>query len=130
MGDGSACGGYDADKDLDDITCHCEHGYMNEEGTFVPGSSVRSGNALSKEDYDQHKNCSICPTAPASCPYRRERLAQAERPRSSKDQPGYLEFFLSSEGISPEVLKAYLRDNGGANHFQKGGKKFKVCLSS
>ena len=126
MGDGSACGGYDADKDLDDITCHCEHGYMNEEGTFVPGNSVRSGNALTKEDYEQHKNCSICPTAPTKCPFRRERLARVQRSRTSKDQPEYFEFFVPSKDISPKILEAYLRINGGADQFQRGGKTFKV----
>ena len=126
MGDGSGCGGCDAEKDLDDITCHCKQGYINKEGTFVPGSSVRSGNALSKEDYEQHKKCKICPSAPTKCPFRREHLARVQRSRPSGYQPEYIEFFVPSKDISPKILEAYLRINGGSDQSQRGGKTFKV----
>jgi hypothetical protein len=100
---------------------------MNEEGTFIAGSFVASGYALSKANYMQHKSCGVCRDGTTRC-LERERLLSPRKPRrlESSEDEGYIEFFLSSEGISPQVLDKYLEVNAGKHSLSIRNKRFKV----
>jgi hypothetical protein len=115
------------EPEVDNATCPCEYGYMNEEGSFIAGSMVTSGQALSKEAYEQHNPCEICDQDPSRCE-RRTKLLFPSRPRrlEKDEQEGYVEFWISEEGISHSMLKRYLEVNSGKHAFCKTGKRFKV----
>lgn len=130
---------------VDNITCDCKYGYMNEEGTFIPGSLVRHRYVLSKQDYQDHKSCNICPTHPERCSFRRSRIpdhrilgieygeaGRAQEGKRSLESPWpYKEFFIPSKGIDLSILERYNSVNGGRDdHPIHESRTFKVSMDS
>jgi hypothetical protein len=114
--------------DLTDITCKCGRGYMNEEGTFIPGSIVRSGQALTEENYKSHrKSCEQCESDASACSDRRDMLLPPTPRQPEPHEPeDYVQFFFPAAGISENVLKRFLYANGGQEASELPHKTFKV----
>lgn len=125
--DGSNCGMLVREKDLEDVSCPCGQGYINNEGTFVPGQMIRHGHALHREDYEDHVDCEVCTRDPADCDWRRKRL---ERPTSRKllasPPSGFFQFFVPDMAIHEAVLREFLSVNVGQRAAYLTEKRFKV----
>lgn len=116
------------EADVTELSCLCENGYMNNEGTFISGNLVRCGQVLSKDDYEKHQQCKTCThnETPFQCKWRQEHLSPATQPESHEEDD-YFHFFVSSKGIATEVLEAFVRENGGEKGESAAGKLFKVA---
>lgn len=102
---------------------------MNDEGSFIAGSSVRSGQALSKRAYEEHRSCPDCAQDPDKCKQRQKLLSlPAPRVLDKGEQVGYVEFWIPGDGISATVLNQYLKANCGRAACCQRGKKFKVRI--
>lgn len=128
MVDGQNCGFVLPPNDLEHHTCICGDGYMNDEGTLIPGSIIKEGYALARSAYYAHKDCAQCQIEPQKCDWRRRHLPPREKRTTITAPPdGMFEFFLNSEGISKEILHAFLQSNSDGEITCLPGKRFKVC---
>ena len=127
--DGGNCGFvWPPGKELDRHTCICGKGYMNNEGTLIPGAIIREGYALNRKNYERHRNCKLCATDPSKCGWRSTHLEQ-DAPESTIDKPlnGRFEMFVPGKDVSSDVLAVFLRknhDDGEWNYEDR--KEFKV----
>lgn len=118
---------------LEKKSCRCGKGYANVEGTFIPGSLVRSGLALTKEQYADHKECEICRKDPEQCLERKSYLSKnlgdsRSRALASAYELDYYEFFVPKGEVSPRILHAFLEVNAGGDYaFQE--IQFEVSFS-
>lgn len=97
---------------LEDHTCECGDGYVNDEGTLVQGSLIKEGFALGKDDYEDHKRCRQCAVNPWGCDDRRALLApQVDGQGATTPDIRRFEFFVPRKGISQTILEAFLVAN-------------------
>ena len=127
MVQGVNCGFVFPPRNLEHHTCTCGDGYMNDEGTLIPGSIIKEGYALGKAEYHAHKNCERCAVNPLHCDWRRQQL-NAENPRSTITAPpdGIFDFFVPGEGVSESVLQAFLRRNSRGDTTCLPERRFKA----
>lgn len=127
MVDGHNCGFISPPRNLEDHTCTCRDGYMNDEGTLIPGSMIKEGYALAKPEYHAHKGCERCEVDPLKCDSRRQHLRPRDRKTTITTPPnGIFEFFVDGEGISEEVLYEFLQKNNDGDFTCLPDKRFKA----
>ncbi|KAK5465110.1 hypothetical protein LTS15_001673 [Exophiala xenobiotica] len=127
MVDGVNCGFISPPRNLEHHTCTCGNGYMNDEGTLIPGSIIKEGYALAKSDYQGHKGCKRCEIDPLKCDWRRQHLLPRDRKSTITAPPnGIFEFFVNGEGISQEVLYEFLLKNNDGDITCLPDKRFKA----
>ncbi|KAK7903107.1 hypothetical protein LTR67_001124 [Exophiala xenobiotica] len=127
MVDGVNCGFISPPRNLEHHTCTCGEGYMNDEGTLIPGSIIKEGYALAKPYYQAHKGCKRCEIDPSKCNWRRQHLLPRDQKSTITAPPnGVFEFFVDGEGISQEVLYEFLQKNNNGDVTCLPDKRFKA----
>jgi hypothetical protein len=118
-------------RNLEHHTCTCGDGYMNDEGTLIPGSIINEGYALARSDYHTHKDCKRCEVDPLECDWRRQHLHPCHRRTTINAPPdGIFEFFVDGQGISQDALLAFLQGNNSGDTTCLSEKRFKARLAA
>ena len=125
--DGANCGMSETAKDLEDVSCPCGNGYVNREGTFIPGETIMDGHALHRKDYEYHVDCKICARNPNDCDWRRRHLEDsASRQAPTLPPSGFFHFFVPGKAIHTIVLQEFLIVNVGQSGDYQTEKRFRV----
>ena len=117
---------------LEERRCPCGYGYVNREGTVIPGSLVRRGHVLQGGQYNAHKDCKICLSHPDKCPQRKRYLSEnaekfgLRRSSALASQLEYYEFFVAKPGIKESILRAFLDHNTNDNSWAFSRIEFQV----